>query len=84
MIEILDPSKSSNDTYITFGLLSVVYGLSIYYFLPLAFLSFNFGLILMILFSILIGMILGLSMLAFNIQRFLEIVLCYILLFWEK
>lgn len=84
MIEVLDPSKSQNDSYIVFGLLSVVYGLSIYYFLPLAFLSMDFGLILMILFAILIGMILGLAMLAFNVQRFLEISLCYALLFWEK
>jgi hypothetical protein len=67
MIEVLDPSKSQNEGYIVFGLLSVVYGLSIYYFLPLAFLSFNFGLILYILFAILVGMILGLSMLAFNL-----------------
>jgi hypothetical protein len=67
MIEVLDPSKSQNEGYIVFGLLSVVYGLSIYYFLPLAFLSFDFGLILYILFAILVGMILGLSMLAFNL-----------------
>lgn len=84
MVEVLDPSKSKNESFITFGLLSVVYGLSIYYFLPMAFLSFDFGLILMILFAILVGMILGLSMLAFNIQRFLEIILCYVLLFWER
>ena len=67
MIEVLDPSKSQNEGYIVFGLLSVVYGLSIYYFLPLAFLTFDFGLILYILFAILVGMILGLSMLAFNL-----------------
>ena len=67
MIEVLDPSKSQNEGYIVFGLLSVVYGLSIYYFLPLALLSFDFGLILYILFAILVGMILGLSMLAFNL-----------------
>jgi hypothetical protein len=84
IVEVLDPAKSRNNGYIVFGLLSVVYGLSIYYLLPLAFLSFDFGLILMILFGILVGMILGLSMLAFNVQRFLEIVLTYVCLFWEK
>jgi hypothetical protein len=71
-------------TYIVFGVISVAYGLSIYYFLPLAMLSFNFALILQILFAILVGMLFGLSLLAFNLQRFLEIFLTYILLFWEK
>ena len=58
--------------------------MSIYYFLPLAMLSFNFALILQIFFSILVGMLLGLSMLAFNLQRFLEILLVYVLIFFES
>ena len=83
-VEVLDPKKQKMGSYIIFGLMSVAYGLSIYYFLPLAMLSMNFGLLLTILLSILIGMILGLSMLAFNVQRFLEIFMTYLLLFWEK
>ena len=58
--------------------------MSVYYFLPLAMLSFNYSLILQILFAILIGMIIGLALLAFNLQRFLEIALTYVMLFWEK
>jgi len=67
-----------------FGTIAVAYGLSIYYFLPLAMLSFNFALILKIFFMILIGMLLGLSLLAFNLQRFLEIVFTHVFLFFEK
>ena len=71
-------------SYIVFGVIGVTYGLGIYYFLPLAMLSFNFALILEIFFAILIGMLYGLSLLAFNLQRFMEIFLTYIFLFWEK
>lgn len=71
-------------SYIVFGVIGVTYGLGIYYFLPLAMLSFNFALILEIFFAILIGMLNGLSLLAFNLQRFVEILLTYIFLFWEK
>lgn len=67
-----------------FGTIAVAYGLSIYYFLPLAMLSFNFSLILKIFFFILVGMLLGLSLLAFNLQRFLEIIFTYVFLSFEK
>jgi len=83
-IEILDTEKTNMGSYIVFGTVAVTYGLSIYYFLPLAMLSFNFALVLQIFFMILVGMLFGLSLLAFNLQRFLEIILCYVLLFWEK
>lgn len=66
-IEVLDPNKGQMSSYIVFGLISVAYGLSVYYFLPLAMLSFNFALILQIFFFILVGMLLGLTLLAFNI-----------------
>jgi hypothetical protein len=71
-------------SYIVFGIIAVTYGLSIYYFLPLAMLSFNFGLILKIFFFILVGMLFGLSLLAFNLQRFLEIIFTYVFLCYEK
>lgn len=71
-------------SYIVFGFTGVTYGLVIYYFLPLAMLSFNFGLLLQIFLAILIGMLYGLSLLAFNLQRFMEILVVHTLLFWEK
>lgn len=66
-VEILDQDKQNMTSYIIFGFISVIYGLSIYYFLPLAMLSFNFALILEIFFFILVGMLFGLSLLAFNL-----------------
>ena len=56
---------------ITFGTLTVLYGVSIYYLMPLSLLSGNYGLILIIFFSILMGMVLGLTMLAYNLQSVL-------------
>jgi hypothetical protein len=53
---------------ITYGTLVVLYGVSIYYLMPLSLLSGNYGLILIIFFSILMGMVLGLTMLAYNLQ----------------
>lgn len=47
-------------------------------------LSFNLALVLRIFFFILIGMLFGLSLLAFNLQRFLELFLTYVFLFFEK
>jgi hypothetical protein len=38
--------------------------------------------ILIIFFLILVGMLLGLSLLAFNLQRFLEIIIVYVFLYW--
>lgn len=83
-VQILDKEKQGQSTQIIFGFIAVVYGLSIYYFLPLAMLSFDFSLILKIFFFILVGMLFGLSLLAFNLQRFLEIIITYLFLFFER
>jgi len=69
--------------YIIFGIISVAYGMSIYYFLPLAMISLNFSLLLTIFFLILIGMFVGMVLLALNLQRILEILMVYIFLFYE-
>jgi len=83
IVEILDSSKQNLVPYIVFGIISVTYGLAIYYLLPKALLSFNFKLILEIFFFILVGMLLGLTMLAFNIQRVIEMALTEIFLICE-
>lgn len=70
--------------YIAFGTLSVVYGITVFVFLPIALLSFNLGLMLSIFFFILLGMIYGLSLLATNIQPTLEILVVKVILCWEK
>ena len=55
----------------------MAYGIGIYYFLPLSMLSMNFSLILRIFFLILLGMLFGLTLLSFNLQRLLEVTLVY-------
>jgi hypothetical protein len=45
-IEILDNSKTHILPMIVFGLISVAFGVAIYYLLPLSLLSFNLGLLL--------------------------------------
>lgn len=49
-----------------FGSIGVIAGIAIYYLLPLAVLNFNIGLILQIFFFILLGMILGLTLISMN------------------
>ncbi len=52
--------------YLLVGIISVIYGLSIYYLLPLSLLTMNFSLMLAIFFFILVGMILGLTLITYN------------------
>lgn len=70
--------------YLAFGLVGSVAGVTIYYVLPLAVLSFDLGLLLEIFFLILIGMIFGLTLISFNLQRLLETTLVSVLLFYER
>ena len=70
--------------YILFGSLAVIFGISIYYGLPLSMLKLNFGLILTIFFIILMSLLFGLVLFSVNLQSALEHALLHILLFWEK
>lgn len=83
-VEILDKDNQNMTSFIIFGCIAIIYGLAIYYFLPLAMLSFDIALILKIFFFILIGLLFGLSLLAFNLQRILEIGLTKIFLCCER
>jgi len=56
----------------------------VYFVLPLSVLTFNLGLLLEIFFLILIGMIFGLTLIAFNLQRIFEIIIVHTLLFFEQ
>ena len=66
-----------------FGFVGAGAGIMIYYLLPLAVLNFNLGLLLEIFFIILVGMILGLTLIAFNVQRALELFIVNTFLFLE-
>ena len=59
--------------YISIGLMAVAHGFAIYYLMPLAFLSMNYGLLLQVFFLILMAMFQGLVLLAQNLQRITEI-----------
>lgn len=83
IVNILDASEQNIVPYILFGTLSVTFGISIYILLPLAMLSENYSLILQIFFLILMGMILGLTLLALNLQGLIEWLLTWSMLFWE-
>ena len=70
--------------YLLFGTLCVLIGSAIYILLPQSLLALNLALLLDIFFAILLGMILGLTLIAVNFRGFLEFILVYLLLFWER
>ncbi len=51
---------------IVFGTIAVIFGVCIYYFLPLSIVSFNFALLFNIFFGILVAMLVGFVLLALN------------------
>ena len=52
--------------YLIFGTITFLYGFAIYYLLPYSLLTLKIGLILQVFFFILIGLLLGLVLLAIN------------------
>jgi hypothetical protein len=70
--------------YLAFGFVGAAMGITIYYVLPLAIINLDLGLLLEIFFLILLGMILGLTLISFNLQRLVENVIVNILLFYER
>ena len=61
-----------------------LYGMTIYYLLPLALLTMNLSLLLDIFFLILMGMIFGLTLIAQTLQHALEWITVHLLLFFER
>ena len=84
VVEIMQKNKANVVPYLIFGIIAFLYGLGIYYMLPLALLSFNLGLILQVFFFILLGYLLGLILFAANAQRLMERLILKVFLFWEK
>ena len=66
-VSITNLSLLDSAPLIMFGCIATVYGISVYYILPLALLSGGFQLLLIIFFVILMGMVLGLTLIAFNL-----------------
>ena len=82
-VEIMKKSGVNRVPYIIFGLITFIYGLGMFYVLPLSLLSMKISLILGVFLFILMGLILGLTLLAMNLQRLVEIALTYVIFFWE-
>lgn len=70
--------------YILFGLLCVLFGVTIYIVLPMALLAENASVILQIFFAIIVGLILGLTLFAANLRGFLEKLVVYIFFLCER
>ena len=83
-VQVLKKDDGELTTQVLGGCLVVVYGLTIYYFLPISLMELNLQLILMIFFLILLGMLVGLTLLTSNLQRVLEIIMTHVLLVFEK
>jgi hypothetical protein len=70
---------------VTMGILSVSFGCMLFYGMPYALISGSFSVLLAILFAILISLILGLTLIAYNLQSIVEIGYTKLLLqWWEK
>eukprot|EP01133_Synstelium_polycarpum_P002551 gene2551-2924_t len=76
-----DSSFSSSVAII--GLILSAFGFGIYYIFPLSLVSFNLSLLLNMFFLLIIGMLLGLVMLALNVEHLLERLIVRVVLFWE-
>lgn len=66
-VEIMKKSKANVVPYIIFGLITFIYGFSIFYTMPLSLLSMKLSLLLGIFLFILIGLLMGLTLMAMNL-----------------
>ncbi len=70
--------------YLLFGGVGTLFGVTVYFVMPLAVLSFDLGLLLEIFFLILLGMLFGLTLISLNLQKIIELAIVKVLLFFEK
>jgi len=83
-IEVQVVSKKIPWVQITFGIFTVVFGVALYILLPLSLLSENMGLMLWLFFVILLGFLVGLSLLSFNLLFLVEKILTRVFFFWTS
>jgi hypothetical protein len=84
IVQIVNSNNKSMGATLIFGVISTIYGITIYVMLPEAMLSLNFGLLLKIFFLILIGLLLGLVLITMNFQFIVEIAITKMLFWWES
>lgn len=73
-----------NWTVVIIGLFFTAFGFGVYYAFPLSLLSFNITLLLYMFFGLLLAMILGMVMLALNVENILEHYVTFLIFFWEN
>jgi ABC-type antimicrobial peptide transport system permease subunit len=78
-----DRSRISPEILAVGGSLSV-FGFLVYYLLPLALLSLDLRLFFLLFVALLLGMLVGLVLLASNLQGFVEYAVGHLFLFWTK
>ena len=83
-IEIISLEKKELHNFITLGLMTFLYGASIYYFLPLSLISINFSMLGAIFLWILFGILLGFVILSINIENLLQKIITNIIFFFSK
>jgi len=83
-VNILNKKQANTRPMVLVGLSITVYGVTIYYLLPLALLSMNLTMVSQIIIFILVGLLFALTLLAFNTQSFVERVCTWIFLFFEQ
>eukprot|EP00771_Trimastix_marina_P001974 gnl/Trimastix_PCT/3084.p1 GENE.gnl/Trimastix_PCT/3084~~gnl/Trimastix_PCT/3084.p1 ORF type:complete len:1042 (+),score=324.90 gnl/Trimastix_PCT/3084:72-3197(+) len=66
------------------GLIVAIFGACVYYLFPLSLISANLTLMMYMFFTLLMGMIFGIILLSLNIEGFIERIIVFVFLFWEK
>ena len=82
-VNILNKKQADYTPLVATGAAFTAFGVTIYYLLPLALMSFNLSLLSQIIIFILVGLLFGLTLLAFNIQSSVENILTNFFLFFE-
>lgn len=83
-VNILNKKQANTRPMVLVGLSITVYGVTIYYLLPLALLSMNLTLVSQIIIFIIVGLLFALTLLAFNTQSMVERFCTQIFLFFEQ
>ena len=83
-IEVVSLQQKELASLIIFGLITFIYGASIYYFLPLSLISFNFGMMGAIFLWILYGILLGFTLLSRNIEHSFQKLLTNSVFFFSR
>ncbi|CDW86568.1 abc-type antimicrobial peptide transport permease component [Stylonychia lemnae] len=83
-VEIVKTNQVNRVPIILGGVISLLFGVNIYYTLPKSLLYEDVALSLEVFFMILMAMFAGLVMIANNLQNYLEYAMIKVIFFWEK